>query len=183
MQEPTLFQQIGRLFLVIFSGIAAAVALSVFFLYFYGPSGTYKLDNVLLSPEVSEGLRYQEKGQGYRFSHFEFLYYQEETNNWKSVAVNEERYRRFYDMVKGDKGESLAGDRLKEPFYETNPAILSLVVKKEGAQDEQVFQELQIAVKGDVYRVQLREEQTSPQWAYFLHPGIYAKTLSLMEGR
>ncbi len=182
MAQPPVSKQIRNLFTVILSGVAAAIAFSVFFLYFYGPTGSYRIEQVLLNPNVAKVLKYPDvspsgKQKTYIFDHIEFLYFNAGTNDWKSQNLSQKEYGEFYALIAGDKSLTLASDQLKNQFYEGNPAIISIVVREEGVPVDQVFQEIQLAKQGDHYRVQIHEQQNLPQWAYFKHPGIYQKTL------
>lgn len=177
MQEPTAAQLIKRLFSVIGLGVAAAIGVAVFFIYFFSPSGSYPISELLLNPQVAKELRYQVDGKTYVFSHVELLSYNEAGNTWETKQVSLDQYQKFYSLIQSDKSEVIPDDAVKNAFYQSNPAILSIVVRKEGVNTDQVFQEVQISTGGDAYRVSLREEQALPQWAYFTHADIYQKTL------
>lgn len=180
MQEPTASQLIKRLFSVIGMGIAAAIAVAVFFIYFFSPSGSYPISEVLIDPTVAKELRYQVDGSKFIFDHVEILHFSETSNTWETKKIDLEKYQKFYALIKSDKSEAYPGESVQNTFYQANPAILSIVVRKEGANTEQVFQELQISTTKGVYRVKLREEQVIPQWAYFTHPDIYQKTMDVL---
>lgn len=188
MEETPVSSQIKKLLLVILSGAATALFFSIFFLYFYGPSGSYRIEQVLLNPSVAEVLKYPDvnasgKQRTFVFDHIEFLHFNEGANNWKSQQLTQESYGKFYALISGDKSLSLASDELKNHFYKGNPAIISIVVREEGVSVDQVFQEVQLTKQGDYYRVQIHEQQSLPQWAYFNHPGIYDKTLRVLGAK
>lgn len=181
MQEPTASQQIKRLFFVIGLGVVAAIGVSVFFLYFFSPSGSYPISELLINPQVAKGLNYQDNGARYKFDHVEFLHFNDETATWDSKKATLDTYQKLYSLIQADKSEAYPDEAIKNIFYEANPAILTIVVRKEGASGDQVFQEMQISTDNDVYRVKLREEQVRPQWAYFTHPRIYQQILKVFE--
>ena len=177
MQEPTAAQLIKRLLSIICMGVFAAIAVAVFFIYFFSPGGSYPISDLLVNPQVAKEMSYQVDGKTFIFDHIELLYYNEESNTWDSKKVSFEQYKNLYSLIKNDKSEAVPDEGVKNAFYQANPAILSIVVKREGANTEQVFQEMQVSTTGGIYRVKLREEQVLPQWAYFTHENIYRKTL------
>lgn len=179
MDQATAAQQIKRLFTVIGLGVVAAIGVSVFFIYFFSPSGSYPISELLLDPQVAKEMKYQDNGNRYVFDHVEFMAFNETSNTWDSKKVTLDQYQSFYALIENDKSEVIPTEAVKNVFYHANPAILSIVTRKEGASADQVFQELQISTDNKVYRVKLREEQVRPQWAYFIHPGIYEKSLKV----
>lgn len=180
MQEPTASQLIKRLFSVIAMGVAAAIAVAVFFIYFFSPGGSYPVSELLVNPQIAKELRYQVDGKTFIFDRVELLHYSDRNNSWETKKVNLEQYQNFYSIIKNDKSEAIPDDAVKNSFYQVNPAILSIVVRREGAEADQVFQEVQISTTKGVYRVKLREEQVLPQWAYFTHDNIYQKALDAL---
>lgn len=173
MDQPTATQQIKRLFSVIGLGVVAAIGISVFFIYFFSPSGSYPISELLLDPQVAKEMKYQDNGNRYVFDHVEYMSFNDASNTWDTKKVTLDQYQSFYSIIEKDKSEVIPSESVKNVFYHSNPAILTIVTRKEGANADQVFQELQISTDNKVYRVKLREEQVRPEWAYFIHPGVY----------
>ncbi len=182
MEEPTAWNLIRRLFSVLFLGVLAAIAVAGFFLYFFNPSVSFPLNDVLINSEVAKKLNFEEGGVRYIFNRVEFLNFNEKKQTWDKRKLTLDQYKKFYHLIKNDKSETYPGDQVTERFYESNPAIMSIVVRKEGSPNDQVFQEVQISPKGDVYRVKLRQEQKYSEWAYFQHKDIYQKVLKAVGG-
>lgn len=180
-------QQICNLLIIIFSGIACALLISGFLLYYYGPTGSYLAQNTVLSPAVSEILRYQDVDGNTRgrarfvFDGIEFSYYDSKDNQWHQKTVDQPQYRKIYELIQNDKSLEVPS-AVKTFFNETNMVSLIIKVRPEnGQQETRIFQTINFVNDGDYYRVQLREANSKDQWAYFYHPHITQDLFVLMQ--
>src|SRR5438094_1688658 len=69
---------------------------------YYGPSGSYKLANVLLAPATTDQLRYQQESTRYVFHQVEFLFRHPETRGWQKNTVSSDTYERMYAVLQSD---------------------------------------------------------------------------------
>lgn len=180
-------RQICNLLSVIGGGVVCALLISSFLLYYYGPTGSYLAQNTILSPAVSEILRYQDiesNGKGTKhfvFDSIQFSYYDTKSNQWHKETMNEKKYRSFYELIKNDKSLQDIPETVKHLFNHAAMASLNIYVRPDnGLQEVKVFQTINFSIDGNYYRVQLREANSKDQWAYFYHPGIYQQTLEII---
>lgn len=190
---PTAKRQIRNLLGVLFAGVFAAVVFALFMLHNYNPTGRYLLKNVLLSPQMTSLLAYDDinpkTGSQTRFvfDQIEFAIWNSDKKDWKKIRVNTEQYKQFYESIQDDTSILDVKDDVVNLFYKSNPLILTLSVKSESGGDmtkaTKTFQTVQFVNEGDYYRVELREQGNTEGWAYFYHPGIYAETSKLQAPR
>ncbi len=182
--------EIFKLLWVIFSGVFCAFALTVFMLHYYGPTGQYMAQNVLLSPEGVKNLAYQEiyspgkKLIRFVFKEMEFSYFDAASFKDKAISIPLEKYQQMYDLVKQDQSLINPSADIESLFYSQSPAKLAIKVKPELSHESQatteVFQEIQWARESRYYRVQIREQNTEGgRWAYFEHADIYPLVIKL----
>lgn len=170
-------KQIRNLLLIFGGGMVAAVLLSYLMVVYYSPTTLFPAGNLLLAPEVVKNLSFDELNRQdnrmvkFRFERIEVLYY--EGSNWKREQIDLETYSKIYNLIKNDK--SLANP--KNVFQDVNPLTLTIVVRN--ADQTRAFQELQTV--SDTYRVMLKEEGASPNWAYFEHPHIYQDIMKVIK--
>lgn len=173
-QEISPRRQIRNFILVILLGIACGLGAVVYLVNAYGPSGGYKLRNVLLAPSILQDLWYSspnpKTGGNARFIFKDIEF---EKMGEKPILVDEGKYQQFYEKVQGDKSlvDPQEADLL--PFDQLK-SRLKINVKTESDAKWQarteIFQEVQFAK--DTYRVELREDNPGSHWAIFHHPGI-----------
>ncbi len=166
-------REIWSLLSVLGSAIAAAIIFAAFMIHYYGPSGEYKVKNILLSPETTEKLDFHDGSEGgrFRFDHAEFRYYDDETKSWKKIVLDAQAYKTVYHLL---ENESSIGDVQPEVIAEfnlPNPATMTLLVRNEKV--VRVFQEVVFVKDGDYYRVMLRGSDPIGNWAYFKQRKIY----------
>jgi hypothetical protein len=181
--------QIRNLLFVMLSAIICALIISGLLLYKYGPSGGYLAQNTILSPDVTESLWYTDSNQRtggnsrFVFDAVEFSYYDNKTNQWQHLQVDQNHYRTFYQMVMHDKSISDITPQLLSLFDGNASLILKVRTESNAGWQEEVktLQRIEFAKDGDHYRVDLREQNSPNQWAYFAHPQIFNKTLQLFK--
>ncbi len=179
-------REIVNLLGILFGAILCGAAAAFYFIYYYGGTGQYKLENILVSPETLQKLAYQEfnpqskRSSRYVFKEIDFIY-----NGSQQRKIGPETYKKLYDLLKDDRSLSQPSAEIERLFFSQAPARLIIKVKQEGAGDLQEallpFQEVQFAEGTPYYRVQLRvQEGTSSAWTYFDHPDAYLKVMSIL---
>lgn len=181
------YTQIRNLLAVLTLGIGCAVVLAGLFLFYYGPTGIYVLKNVMVSPHLMDGLSYADqnpttgKVTRYTFEKVEFSYWLEEKRLWVKQPLSLESYNHIYDTLSNDKSLADVSDVVVQQFQKAPPAKIMVYVKQAGdagGASLNLFQEVQFAEAGDHYRVELHEQQSLGNWAYFYHPQVYQKVMS-----
>lgn len=190
--RPSKRSEIRNLMLVISGAVACAMAIALFMLYFYSPTGRYYAKNVLLAPEIVSQISYPEKNPNtgivirYSFDSFVFASYDPDKKLWQRSNVKPDVYREFYDAVSEDLSIEPISEELRQLFRQSHPTTLTVKMRQgstQGGSEEKIaFQEVDFAPGQDYYRVQLRSQASgdvSEGWAYFFHPGIerYARAL------
>ena len=179
--------QIRNLLVVMLSAIACALIISGLLLYKYGPSGGYLAQNTILSPDVTDSLWYTDSNQRtggnsrFVFDAVEFSYFDNKTNQWQHLKVDQDHYRTFYQIVMHDKSISEITPQLLSLFDGTASLLVKVRTESNAGWQEEVktLQRIEFAKDGDHYRVDLREQNSPNQWAYFAHPQIFNKSLQL----
>lgn len=188
--RPSKRTEIRNLVLVIGGGVACALAIALFMLYFYSPSGRYYAKNVLLAPQVLSQISYPEKNPNtgtiarYSFDSFLFAYFDAQQKEWRRTGIKPEAYREFYTAVSEDLSIEPISEELRQLFRQGHPTTFSVKMRQGSSNEKATFQEVNFAPGQDYYRVQLRSQASgdmSEGWAYFFHPGIerYARALFL----
>ncbi len=181
---------IRNLLLVLVLGALCAIIAAGAVLYYFGPTGSYSLTNVLISPQVASELTYVDtstssgKQVRYVFDRMEFLYFNVEKNDWHHLEVDLPRYQKLYEMVSKATSMAEVPDHVRNSFSWENPAILTVVVRREGMDpshaETKAFQEVQFSETGDYFRVQHRDQTAKEEWVYFYSPGIYQKVVQVL---
>lgn len=156
---PSWQKQIRNLLVVLFSGVLAALALGSYFLYYYGPSGVYVAQNVLLTSTTMEKIQITDIS----FSHFD-----PQTSLLRKESISLDAYKEFYDQVAHDR--SIPAEQGTRHFLSKISALKLYV-----APNQKLYQEIDFSPDGDYYRVQLFEHNGLEPFAYFYHPGILLK--------
>jgi hypothetical protein len=181
--ESSKSSQVRRLLAVLFLGVAAAAIIAYFFVSHYGPTGRYVAKNVLLSPDVLDYLKYNDRTTQYVFHGIEFIYFDQDVKGFKRVKVDRERYEKFFQLIAGDLSIQPISQELKEDFRSPHLSSLILTVRSNVSSKElvvnKVFQEVHFLPQDSDYRVELHDENGSSNWAYFHHPHIYHQIFSL----
>ncbi len=157
---------------VLGAAVFGACLLSYLLVVNFGPSGRYKVANILLEPIIAEKVDFYDGKSRYIFQRFEFLYFDQTTNKWDREQLSEDQYKKIYAIIKSELSVLSVTDEVRGMFSQTNPAILSIVVRNESKENTKSLQEMQIADHGDYYRILLRDDSPTPNWVYFYHPQI-----------
>ena len=154
-------QDVRRLVFVLgfggFVGLLGVLLLA----FFWGPSGRYHVNQVLLSPETIQKM--EESGGRYHLDRIALERYEPEQNQRRTFSVSKGQYDQFFEKIRNDlsmkEGQS---DHFMDPH------ITKLILYVNG----EPFQELQM-VRGDsLYRIQLHEDRKRIDWVYFERPGV-----------
>ncbi len=172
---------------VIFSAILCGFLIVFLLIRYYGPTGQYAIEQVLLQPNLIRQLSFQEKdattgkmGQ-YVYDHIEYTYYDPARSNWKKLNVTPERYELFVKAVSGDRSAIKPTDEIIDSFTRSRSAILTIWVKNTASAALKTFQEIAFAPQTGLYRVELRQQEDTQPWAYFEHSQIYEEVQQLFE--
>jgi hypothetical protein len=181
--------EVRKLLSVIIAAVFFAFLIAFLGVYYLGPSGRYSARNVLLNPEVAFKLNYndynQKTGGESRFvlDSIEYAYYLPEVGSWKKKGIDQETYQKFYRLIESDTSIREISEDVINLFRVPPPASLILYVHTESdaswQEARKIFQQIDFLDKEGYYRIELREDASGAQWAYFYHPGIYQKVTQL----
>lgn len=175
-------KEIRNLLFVLGGGIFCALLVALMLLYYYNPTGRYYARNVLLDPQLTSQLSYMDlnpKTGGsslFIFDTVEYNYFEPGLKRWQSTELSSEEYRQFYDSVADDRSLSSVSEDIENLFNQPNLPRLVIRVKTKSDSEWQVsaksFIEVEFLTKGDYYRIQLRSQSSTENWAYFKHAQI-----------
>lgn len=181
-QDSSKSKQIEVLLAVLGTGVIAGILIALTMLYYYNPTGSYQLDNVLLNPDNAFSLRYVEPGSKntsegrFIFEKMDYSYFNPTTKQTVSISVPKDKYAEFYKVIAKDKSVSKDLMETEGLFRSTTPSSLALKVRSSGENNtkgnETTFSRIVFADNGDYYRIQLRQSTAVVDWAYFHHPKI-----------
>lgn len=164
--------RIGALLTVIGSAVLLGCLAAAFMVFYYGPSGTYLMKNVLLSPKVTEPWN----GNPFYLEQISYSHWDSAAKQWRDQDVSLKQYEAFYELVNEDKSLSTSLPEVSEAFYRTHPSTLTLFIRseKDSNSRSKPFQSVQFADRKDYFRVELHVDTPDEEmkWAYFFHPGI-----------
>ncbi len=184
-------KQIRNFLFVIGSGALLGLAIVIFLVQYYGPTGYYKAKNVLMAPDVLEKMWYTTANTSTRgnqsrfvFKGIEYLYFNDKTKRWETVNVPLSKYGQFYQLVGNDISEKEPDETLSKNYDSTPPQTIMIKAAAGGEGQfkvvNEVFQQVQFASDGSHYRVQLHDQDPSNRWAYFKHEGIREKSQKVL---
>ncbi len=171
-------RDIQNIILVLVLAVASAVGLCLYMITAYGPTGRYLVSSTLLDPAVAQQIDYYDptvgkRGMAARFvlSGYEFSYFDPAKKSMKKVQVDQKDYEELYALISADKSLEEVPQAMVAAFNRPDVAVLRIMIRS-GTQ-EKVFQEVQFAPSGDLFRILLHQENTAIQWVYFSHPAIF----------
>lgn len=187
--QPSQKREIRHLLTVIFSGVLGAFLLCGLLLYYYSPTGRYLAKNVLLSPLVTSQIYFSDTNPltgnvaKYVFEGAEYSFYDAANRQWRHLSLPAEKYRQFYELVSEERSLASVSPEIESLFNRAKPATLALKVHADSKNtliaSSKVFMEVDFAADSDYYRVQLREQGPTGNWAYYYHPQIYREVMQL----
>lgn len=139
----------------------------------------------------------------------EFTYYDQQKGRWMTKPIDLERYKAFFQLIENEKSlkiSEISGQEVgitQQPPSSTevldllfrDPSIARLLLYLEGnvsspnqpsyqknnspISSSNAFQEVHFTPKYDYFRVELHDDSSNAEWAYFSYPNIYQKVLEL----
>lgn len=171
---------IRNFLIVLGSGVIAACAAIGLLAYMYGPSGAYSSQKVILSPDIIASHAYTEitdgtkKVQKYQVSKLEFTYFDKQDSKWLTTTVSLEQYRKFWNLIAKDWSLTAPEQDQMNAFRDPHVARLTIWARPDTGDDSaKAFQEIYFAPNSNLYRVELKGDAITEQWAYFIHSDIY----------
>lgn len=183
--------QIRNLLLALALGVVGALLFSALLLYKYNPTGQYEIKNILLSPDLMNGLNFNDKNSKtggmsrFVFDKIVFEYPDLKTGKLEKVTITNDQYRAFYQMIYPEKSLLDVPDDVKNLFNKGALAKLKLEIRTESNASfqalEKVFQEVDFASEGNYFRVELRQSDSPNEEknGYFYNQDIYKKARQL----
>jgi len=178
-------RDLRNIIFVLSAAVLCAVALSAYMIYYYGPTGRYLVSNALIAPDVAHAMDYRDyaaaKGKPVRYvlNGFHFSYYDAAQHRQQRIEVDPAAYSAFYAMISGDKSLEEVSSAIMSRFEDAFVASLTITVRPDDNAAAKVFQTVQLASKGDYFRIQLHQQGGLGDWVYFYHPGIYDNALKI----
>lgn len=186
-------KEIRNLLGVMGAAILSAAMITAGFLYYYGPTGRYQIENVLLKPELLSTLDYNDInpkiGQMDRYVFDEVLYQEWESDKraWKNIVIPTAAYANFYKEIYADDSVASPSAELQALFTQTPPSKLVIKVETESQSPWQKNAKdfLQVEFVENYYRVELHQELDKSErrepWVYFYHPQIASRVQRLFN--
>lgn len=167
--------EVQRLLCLLGSSVFLAVVLALGFVWYYDREGFYQLDYVLLNPENIAALYNDSEGPsgvGFVFDSVQFAYYLPKQKKWEVQQGSLEQYKALYQEIVQDRSSSSS---LQGTENIKMRVLLQIRPKGADLSEVRTFQQVEFFDDGKTYRVELRLDHQSPQWAVFEHPGITEK--------
>lgn len=188
---PSVKRQIVGLLSVLAAGLAFALAIIGYLLYTYGPTGQYRAENILVEPSLVKKLSYidTEVSRGkegkHILDHVQFQVFDEKSGQWDVYLLNDEQYKRIFDLLSRDESLFPVPEELDHKFRSSRLANLEIIARPElpGNQQGQTktFLSVDFIPGGDVYRVFIRTSSIGTDYAFFNHPGVYDKVIKIVR--
>lgn len=183
-------KEIRNLFVVLGSGIVAALLVALLLLYYYNPTGRYYARNVLLDPQLTAQLSYMDtnpKTGGsslFIYDSVEYSYFDAAVKRWQQQIISQEAYGQFYKAVSDDRSLASVPEDVVALFNQPLQPHLVIKVKTKSDSEWQsaskTFIEVQLLTNSDYYRIQLRSNASAGNWAYFKHPQLLEELQKLL---
>lgn len=187
-------KEIRNLLMVMVIAVLAAVGVTGWFVLHYGPSGSYRVPNVLLEPETLSELNFNDvnpkTGQmdRYVFDKIVYIYWNPEKRDWITQEVDVPHYAKLYQMIKGDQSLLEPSDEIRNLFIHSHPARLAIRVRTESEalwqKNAKDFLQIEFAEESDYYGIELHQEmlkkvKKQEPWIFFYHPKISSEAKRL----
>lgn len=187
MIEKDSRKEVKSLVLMLASSVVIAFIGVVALVYYIGQPGTYRLGQVLISPEVIKEISITDydvktgRGNPFLFDKIEFIKADFYDKGRERYSVNTAGYEEFYEQTRGLRSIPKISEETIASLLLIPPSTLTIFVRKKGEfESRTVFQEIEFFGDSDYFRVRLRqEEKKSQEWIYFKEPGIYKRVLFL----
>lgn len=166
-KKPSLKKELFGVLFILFSGVGAGLALTLWLLFNYGPTGQYSAGQVLIDPEYLSSFSYEDATSRFHLKKAEFRYWDEKKGTWGAKPLDPEAYFDFFNRVKQERSIQTPTLELENAFQGNRDALL-FWVEEEGAEEWQLFLTIDFSPKERVFRVSLREPKGA--FAYFPYP-------------
>ena len=179
--------QIKRMLSTILAAMICAIAIAVYTIYSYGPSGRYIAGNIILSPHVLERMNVKDLNSktshptSFIFDSIEFSYFDKLKSELRQLKVDLITYEKFYTIVASDKSLKDIAKEIEEEFNQGLLATLMLMMRTDSVSSlptTKIFQVIQYS-EHDYFRVQLQGGNGTNEWAYFYKPYVYRDIMHL----
>lgn len=176
--------QVKQIVTVLFSAVLGGFLLAFFLIWYYGPTGQYKADQTILSPEILQHINFKDAhpntGQNVKFIYdkTDFVYFDNIRGRWVQKEIPLNIYDEFYLTISADKSLVDPKDDVLKLFQQPSPTALVTTVRTDVSPAAKAFQVIQFT-REDYYRVKLHGHGEEGQWANFYHQGIYQKIMTL----
>lgn len=182
-------KQIRTLLGVFGSALLSAFLITAFFVYFYSPSGTYRIQNALIDPQLVDKLAFNDNNpktgaqDRYVYDGITFSYYDGKKS--QSIPVSPGKYQKFYKVIQHDVSLQEVPNEIQMSFNQENIAKLIVQVRTEShaawQDNTKPFQQVHFLPNGDYYRVELRESNPTNKWVYFQHSHITQNVMDIFK--
>lgn len=161
-----------------------ALAIALFLIMNFGPTGSYVGKNTVLSPEALENLSFRDVRLDtpfkYVFDRIEYTFRQKGKSKPVMKRISLEEFESFYLLTSAD--ESVDAERVDNSLFDDLAASIAIYIRQEkeikGEPSARSLQKIEVGKDGNSYRVELIGSAENP-WAYFVHEGVSGKIHSL----
>lgn len=144
---------------------------------------------VLLSPETMEMISNRAvKVGGKEFARYlvesiDYSYYNK--GKWDMATIDIGPYQALWAEVSGDRGTAHPDPEIVKLFDDQKVSNLAIYVRREMPYQKEglneLFQQMQVPLQGDYYRIQMHDNENTGTWVYFYHPGIQSEILEAIK--
>lgn len=183
--------EIKNLFFIFGSAIGLGLLAAGYIIYSSATAGQYKLDHILISPDVMVTLNAAKQSNKALnlppviFKQIELTYYDSEQKKWEKKELGQDEYSVLFNQLASDKSLEPPPEKALNAFHQPPPIKLTILVEEKNGKNlypvKSIFQEVDFSAAGDFYRVQLREQKPQSSIAYFYHANIYETVLNLFN--
>ncbi|MDP1880964.1 MAG: hypothetical protein Q8K60_08510 [Parachlamydiaceae bacterium] len=183
-------REIKTILIVLFLAILVAGLIAFFFIFYYGPSGSYEAKNTLLDPNIIERINYPEKDPKsgkmfhYMFDRTEATFFDIQKNKIQKINLTSNQYKQLYELVSSDRSIHFITDEILNAFILSSPLQITTYMMMADPEyyssKKNILQNIQF-LENDNYRIQLQGKIESGGWAYFHHPHIYQTIMQMFN--
>lgn len=175
-------KDIRNFLLVLGSGVLVAL-LGVFWLVrVEGYERGLYAQEVLLSPETIEILS-QKGGKSGQVESIDYSYFNQ--GKWTMTTLDKGPYQNLWDILNGDRGTARPDPEIIKLFEDQKVSTLAIYIRKEMPYQKEglneLFQQMQVPLNGDYYRIQMHDNDHKGNWIYFYHPGIQNEIIKAIQ--
>lgn len=183
--------QIRNLLVVLGSGVAFAFLIVAGLISYYGPSGAYRADHLLLAPNLAQQMADgriavpSEDGGRLFFSRIDIRHFDDQDRLWKTRELPFDRYEKLYRTLSGDRSVKDVTDEHIAAFHRPNVVTMVVTMQKEDRNhrkaEERRMLEAQFLMDEDLFRIELVVEGSGAEWAYFQRKGVAGEVKEILR--